>query len=304
MDTITFPTQPAGVVGTPATLTATGGGSANPVVFTVDATSEFGVCTVSGTNGTTVNYTATGTCVVDANQAGSTGFSSATQVQQSIASGLLTQTITYTGPTTGVVGTPGTLSATGGGSPNPVVFTVDETSGAGVCNVTGTNGTTVNYTAAGNCVIDANQAGTGSYAAANQVQQTIVVSSAGGGGGGGGGGFTFPTLTITAPSPSIVAGAAIPALTPTYSPTPGATLITPATCTTAATSASAAGGYTVTCSGAVDPSYIIAYVSGTLTIQGPATVTPPPTTRPDALRPHRRVTAGRHSGRQGLVGAR
>jgi hypothetical protein len=40
-----------------------------------------------------------------------------------------------------------------------VVFTVDSSSGAGVCTVSGTNGVTVSYTGAGSCVIDANQAG-------------------------------------------------------------------------------------------------------------------------------------------------
>ena len=47
---------------------------------------------------------------------------------------------------------------------------------SGVCSVSGTNGTTVNYAAAGNCVIDANQAGNSTYAAAPQVQQTITVA--------------------------------------------------------------------------------------------------------------------------------
>jgi len=38
-----------------------------------------------------------------------------------------------------------------------VVFSVDASSGAGVCTV---SGDTVSYAAAGSCVIDANQAGT------------------------------------------------------------------------------------------------------------------------------------------------
>ena len=37
------------------------------------------------------------------------------------------------------------------------------------------SGTTVTYTAAGRCVIDANQGGTPSYADAPQVQRTITV---------------------------------------------------------------------------------------------------------------------------------
>jgi hypothetical protein len=64
------------------------------------------------------------------------------------------------------------LSAIGGGSGNPVVFSVAAGSGR-VCRV---SGTTVTYTAVGRCVVDANQAGNGSYTAAPQVQQTIAVT--------------------------------------------------------------------------------------------------------------------------------
>jgi hypothetical protein len=56
---------------------------------------------------------------------------------------------------------------------------VDSTSGAGVCNVSGINGTTVDYTAVGSCVIDADQAGNSTYAAAPQAQGTITVNGGG-----------------------------------------------------------------------------------------------------------------------------
>ena len=238
-------------------------GQGNPVVFTVDSSSGGGVCTVTGTNGSTVNYTGAGNCVIDANQAGGGGYAAAAQVQQTIpvtalltqvdqlpgarsgmvgASGhlaghwgrvgepcrlhrrpssdtgrarpaartgstvnylaagncvidanqaggngyapagqvrrtipvtaLLTQVISFQAPASGVVGGSATLQASGGGSGNPVVFTVDSSSGGGVCTVTGTNGSTVNYTGAGNCVVDANQAGGGGYAPAGQVRRT------------------------------------------------------------------------------------------------------------------------------------
>ena len=80
----------------------------------------------------------------------------------------LTQSISFTAPASGTAGGSAALSATGGGSGNPVVFSVDPASGPGVCTV---SGTTVTYTAAGSCVIDANQAGNASYAAAPQVQR-------------------------------------------------------------------------------------------------------------------------------------
>ena len=156
---ISFTAPATGIVGQSATLTATGGGSGNPVVFSVDPSSGTGVCNVSGTNGATVNYTAAGSCVIDANQAGSLDYAAAPTVTATITVNGIAQSISFTAPATGVVGRSATLTATGGGSGNPVVFSVDASSGAGVCTVSGTNGATVNYTAAGSCVIDANQAG-------------------------------------------------------------------------------------------------------------------------------------------------
>jgi hypothetical protein len=86
------------------------------------------------------------------------------------------QTITFTAPSGGTVGGSATLGATGGGSGNPVAFSVDPTSGAGVCSLTGT---TVRYLLAGTCVLDANQAGTAVYFAAPQVTQSIAVTAPG-----------------------------------------------------------------------------------------------------------------------------
>jgi uncharacterized repeat protein (TIGR01451 family) len=88
------------------------------------------------------------------------------------------QSISFTAPGTGAAGGSATLTATGGGSGNPVVFSVDPASGTGVCTVSGTNGSTVTYAAAGTCIIDANQAGDASYTAAPQVTGTITVNPA------------------------------------------------------------------------------------------------------------------------------
>ena len=59
------------------------------------------------------------------------------------------------------------------------VTTAAATSGAGVCDVSGTNGATVDYTAAGNCVIDANQAGDADYLAAPTVSLSVTVAPGG-----------------------------------------------------------------------------------------------------------------------------
>jgi parallel beta-helix repeat protein len=175
---ISFSGPGTGAAGGSATLTATGGGSGNPIVFSVDPSSGSGVCAVSGANGSTVTYLAAGTCVIDANQAAGNGFSAAAQVVQSVSvADVGAQTISFTAPASGVVGGTATLTATGGASGNPVVFSVDLSSAAGVCSVSGLNGATVTYTGVGLCVIDANQAAGNGYAAAPQVTQTVTVNA-------------------------------------------------------------------------------------------------------------------------------
>ena len=176
----------SGKVNGSAHLSATGGGSGNPVKF---SSSSGKVCRVAGN---LVTFTGGGSCVVDANQAGNARYAAAPQVQRTISVSKLPQAISFTAPASGIVGGSARLSATGGGSGNPVVFSVASSSGPGVCTVSGTS---VTFTAAGSCVIDANQAGNALYMAAPQVQRTITVarppqpaSSGGGKGKGKGGG--------------------------------------------------------------------------------------------------------------------
>jgi len=78
-------------------------------------------------------------------------------------------------PTTGTVGASATLSATGGGSNEPVTFSVDPATTAGACTI---GGDTVSFVAAGTCVIAADQAGSAEYTAAPTVTRTIEVAAA------------------------------------------------------------------------------------------------------------------------------
>ena len=72
-----FPTP-----GSTYTVMATGGGSVNPVIFSIDSSSTSGACSISDS---LVTFGAPGTCVIDANQAGDSGYSGAAQVQMAIA---------------------------------------------------------------------------------------------------------------------------------------------------------------------------------------------------------------------------
>ncbi len=194
--TITFtstPPNPALVGGT-YTVTASGGGSGNTIIFSIDPSAN-GSCSLSGA---TVTFVAVGTCVIDANQAGSAGYAAATQVQQSFDPDSAAQSITFitTPPNPALVGGTYTPTASGGASGNPVIFSIDP-SANGSCGI---SGATVTFVAVGTCVIDANQAGSAGYAAATQLQQSFAVL-----------GTQSITFTSTPPNPAPVGG--------TYTPT-------------------------------------------------------------------------------------
>ena len=173
---ITFTSQPVTpVYGGPSyTVSATGGASGNPVVFT-SATPA--VCTSEGSQGSTITFVGAGTCTIDADQAGTTYYAAAPQVQQTFTVAKATQTITFTtaAPTGATVGGSGYHpAATGGASGNPVVLTVDASTSAN-CAI---SGGVVSYLKAGTCILDANQAGSANYAPAAQVQQSFAISPA------------------------------------------------------------------------------------------------------------------------------
>ena len=159
-------------------MTATGGASGNPVVFSVDPSTTAGVCNVTGTNGATLNYTAAGTCKVDANQAGNATFAAAPQVQRSVTVTAVVktnQTITFAALAnrTGAQ-SPVTVAATAS-SGLPVTFT---TTTPTVCTAGGTNGTTITLLKTGTCTVVAAQAGNGIFNAAPSVTRSFTVSKA------------------------------------------------------------------------------------------------------------------------------
>jgi len=114
--TITSPAPTDAVVDGPSyTVVATGGGSDNPVTFSVQDTSG-AVCAVSGT---TVTFKGVGTCVILANQYGSADYSAAPQVQQSFTVGEGTPSFTSPDSTSATVGVLFAFAVTTTGSPVP-----------------------------------------------------------------------------------------------------------------------------------------------------------------------------------------
>jgi hypothetical protein len=140
------------------------------VALTLDASST-GVCTMAAG---VVSFTGTGTCTIDANQAGDGTYWAAPQVQQSFTVSRRGQTISFTStaPADARIGVGSYTPAASATSLLPVTLTLDASS-TGVCTMAAG---VVSFTGTGTCTINANQAGNGTWAAAPQVQQSFTVS--------------------------------------------------------------------------------------------------------------------------------
>jgi outer membrane protein OmpA-like peptidoglycan-associated protein len=168
------------------------------VSLTVDPTSS-SVCSIS--NGV-ITMLSAGTCLVDANQAGSSSYVAAPQVQQSFAVDA-TQTVSFTStaptaPTPAVVGGSYTPLAVASSGLTPVITIAGDSSS--VCSFSA--GDTVTFTAGGTCTLYANQAGNSTYTEASEVLQSFSVAKA----------TQSISLSPTAPTDAVVDG-------PTYAPT-------------------------------------------------------------------------------------
>ncbi len=119
----------------------------------------------------------TGSCVVDANQSGSSNYSAATQLQYTVTAAKVAQTITCgtAPPSSEPYNGSFPVSCTSSSS-LPVALTWSGTacstgSATASANITMTSST-------GSCVVDANQAGNGNYSAAPQVPYTVTATLA------------------------------------------------------------------------------------------------------------------------------
>ena len=139
------------------------------------------ICTVSGA---TASLLTSGTCILQARQAGNSIYAAASLVQQSVVVHSAAQTITFPAITSQLAGAHVTLSATAS-SGLTVAFSSTTTS---VCTVSGTTATMLT---SGTCTIHATQTGNTTYAAAPLVSQSFTVNS-----------VPQPTLTPSCPSGS------------------------------------------------------------------------------------------------------
>jgi N-acetylneuraminic acid mutarotase len=159
-----------------ATLTAAGAGSSNPYAFAVTEGSVPTGLDLSSNGELSGAPSATGTFdfTVTASDSSSMGVGGPFTGSRaySLVLGPASQTIAFGNAPNVEVGTTGLLSATGGTSGNPIVFT---TQTSNVCTL---SGATVTGIATGTCTIAANQAGNANYLAAPEVTQSFAVGSA------------------------------------------------------------------------------------------------------------------------------
>jgi|GEM_PF-1610345 len=172
LQSIQFAPVPDQTVSSPAFLLKATASSGLPVSF---ASLTPSVCTVS-TN--LVSPVGVGACVIAASQAGNASYRSAYQSTRSFAitaAGTSPQVITGFTPNTPATFVPNAtfiLSAVGGASGNPVMFS---SSTPAVCALTGG---IVTMLTVGTCSLTANQAGNAAYAAALQVTANVVIAKA------------------------------------------------------------------------------------------------------------------------------
>jgi hypothetical protein len=166
--TITINTDaPATAVFNTSFTVAASASSGLPVSY-----SASGVCSHVGATFTMTS--GTGTCTVHYNQAGNDNYNAAPEKTQDVTAAKADQSITFAALASKTLGDPPfTVSASGGGSGNPVTFSASPST---TCTSGGTNGATITITGIGTCTVTADQAGNGNYNAAPSVPRTFAVS--------------------------------------------------------------------------------------------------------------------------------
>ena len=142
--------------------------SGDTVVRTLSSASTG--CTLSGN---TVTFTGLGTCKVDFNDPGNGAFAAASEVQQSFPVHSGNYIDASTPPAAGVINATYTPSASATSGDTVVINLSSASTG---CSI---DKGKVTFTANGYCKIDFNDAGNGDFAAAKEVQQTIMVGNGG-----------------------------------------------------------------------------------------------------------------------------
>lgn len=144
-------------------LSATGGGSGNPVTFAFTS----GPGAINDSNQLT--FTGSGSVTITASQAGNANFNPAEPVAHTFNVSLVSQTITFDPPGARFISEMLTLAATGGGSSSGIVYEILDGPGEIA------NGNELSFTGGGSVTVRATQAGDDLHDAAMAVDHTFEV---------------------------------------------------------------------------------------------------------------------------------
>jgi titin len=162
-------TSISGTTGFDLTLTSSGGSGTGSISYVVSD----GTATCSEPSPGVVTVNGAGTCIVTATKAGDANYSSSSSAATTVTfSAVQTLSFTSSAPTVAVMGA--TYAPSASSTANLAVTVSVDSSSNSVCSL---NAGVVTFLTPGNCVLDANQAGDSTHAAATQVQQTIAVTA-------------------------------------------------------------------------------------------------------------------------------
>jgi hypothetical protein len=170
--TVSFSTSPVLPTANGSYSVAATADSGLSVAITVDSGSS-SVCSISGS---TVSFVTSGSCVLNANQAGNTNFNPASQVQQTITVAKAAQSISLTNPGDQAFGG-ASFSISGSASSGlALTYSLGSATTNSACSVT--SGGTVTISQVGTCEILANQSGDATYSAAPQASVSFAIAKA------------------------------------------------------------------------------------------------------------------------------
>jgi hypothetical protein len=137
--------------------------SGAPVTATIDNASST-VCSIANN---VVTYLTAGSCVINADQAGTSNYNAAGQVQQTIVVAKKAQTISWPAISGKQFGVANFSAGASAGSSLSIAYTLGSSTTNSACSITSSG--TVSILAAGECYLVADQAGDDTWAAAPQV---------------------------------------------------------------------------------------------------------------------------------------
>jgi len=162
-------TSTTGTFGTPLTLTTSGGSGTGPVTFV--ATTGTAGCAVTGS---TLTTTSAGSCSATATKAGDVNFTATSSNPTTVSFATANQAALTVTSLNGTVGTPLTLTSSGGSGTGAITF-VAANGTAGGCTV---NGSALTVTGAGTCLVTATKAAETNYNAVSSAATAVTFSAA------------------------------------------------------------------------------------------------------------------------------